>query len=65
MTKVGIDNEVVELKGEAETALLAQKAQDQAFLDQHEADKTTKADAKKDLFAKLGITEDEAKLLLG
>lgn len=63
MTKVGIDNEVVELKGAAETAFLAQKAADQAILDQHEADKVSKENARKNLLTKLGISEDEAKLL--
>jgi hypothetical protein len=63
MTKIGIDNEIVELKGAAETALLAQKAEDQAFLDQHEAAKVTQANAKKVLLEKLGITAEEAKLL--
>lgn len=65
MTKIGIDDEVIELKGAEETALLSLKAKDQAFLDKHEADKITKEAAKADLLAKLGITEDEAKLLLG
>jgi hypothetical protein len=65
MTKIGIDNEVIEIKGAEEAALLALKAQDQAFLDEHELSKTAQANAKKDLLVKLGITEDEAKLLLG
>ncbi len=65
MTKIGIDNEVIEIKGTEEAALLALKAEDQAFLDEHELSKTAQANAKKDLLVKLGITEDEAKLLLG
>jgi hypothetical protein len=65
MTKIGIDNKVIEIKGAEEATLLALKAQDQAFLDEHESSKTAQANAKKDLLVKLGITEDEAKLLLG
>jgi hypothetical protein len=65
MIKVGIDNEVIEINGAEESALIAQKAEDQAVLDNHELAEIAKADAKKDLLVKLGITEDEAKLLLG
>ncbi len=65
MTKIGIDNNVIELKGADETTLLAQKAEDQALLDQHEVNQTAKANAKKELLVKLGISEDEASLLLG
>lgn len=64
MTKVGIDNEVVEVKGAEETALLAQKAEDQAFFDEHDANLAAKESAKADLYSKLGITAEEAKLLL-
>jgi hypothetical protein len=65
MTKIGIDNDIIELKGADEAALLAQKAADQALLDQHESTQSAKVNAKKDLLAKLGISEDEASLLIG
>ncbi len=63
MTKIGIDNEVIELKGEAEQVLLDQKTQDQAVFDDHQAMIEAKASAKQALMDKLGITEAEAKLL--
>jgi len=65
MTKIGIDHEVVELKGEAEKVLLNQKEQDQAVFDDHQATVEAKASAKQALMEKLGITEAEAKLLFG
>ena len=43
---------------------LAQAAKDKAEQEAIEADKQAKADAKAELLAKLGISEDEAKLLL-
>jgi hypothetical protein len=64
MTKVGIDNEVVELKGAEEAALLALKAEDKAFFDEHDANVAAKESAKTALYSKLGITAEEAKLLL-
>jgi hypothetical protein len=64
MTKIGIDNEVVELKGKEETDFLAQKQKDQAFFDEYENNLNFKAKSKQDLCDKLGITIDEANLLL-
>lgn len=43
---------------------LAQAAKDKAEQEAIEADKQAKAEAKAELLAKLGISEDEAKLLL-
>jgi hypothetical protein len=44
---------------------LAQAAKDQAELNARLAQDAAKAEAKTALLAKLGITEDEARLLLG
>lgn len=49
--------EIAEIKAAAEQAEADRKAA--------EADAQVKAEAKAELLAKLGITEDEAKLLLG
>ena len=65
MTKIGIDNEVIELKGEAEQVLLDQKTQDQGVFDDHQAMLEAKASAKQALMDKLGITENEATLIFG
>ena len=65
MIKIGIDDEVIELTGEAEKVLLDQKAEDQAVFDIHETTVEAKAAAKQALMDKLGITETEAKLLFG
>ena len=66
MIKVGIDNEVIELKGEAEVALIAQKAEDQAVLDAHELALTAKTNARlaaQSKLAALGLTSDEISAL--
>jgi hypothetical protein len=66
MIKVGIDNEVIELKGEAEAALITQKAQDQAVFDAHEVALEVKTNAKlaaQSKLAALGLTSDEISAL--
>lgn len=56
-------NEVIEREMNAEE--LAQKIKDDAELQQFKDAEIAKAKAKADLLLKLGITEDEARLLLG
>jgi hypothetical protein len=61
---VAVDNERIELTGDDKKAFLAQKAIDLASAAAKEAEAQAKAQAKTALLEKLGITEDEAKLLL-
>jgi hypothetical protein len=61
---IGIDNEVIELTGADKEAFLAQKAKDQVEYEARQADIEAKAQAKAELLAKLGITAEEAVLLL-
>jgi hypothetical protein len=61
---IGVDDEVIELTGADKKAFLAQKAIDKAAFEIKETAKKAKAQAKLVLLEKLGITEDEAKLLL-
>lgn len=56
-------NEIIEREMNAEE--LAQKIKDDAELQQFKDAEIAKAKAKADLLLKLGITEDEARLLLG
>jgi hypothetical protein len=61
---VGIDNQVVELTGKEKEAFLAQRAKDDAEIQAKEAELIAKAEAKAELLARLGITAEEAQLLL-
>jgi hypothetical protein len=61
---IGIDDQVIELTGEEKEAFLAQRAKDDAEIKAKEAQALAKAEAKAALLARLGITEEEAKLLL-
>ena len=54
--------EVIERKANAEE--IAQVESDKAEIAQRQLDREAKAEAKSALLEKLGITEDEAKLLL-
>jgi hypothetical protein len=67
MTKlyVSINGEDIEATGEILTELLATQAAIKAETNAKAAEDKAKEDAKAALLAKLGITEDEAKLLLG
>ncbi len=66
MTKiyVSINGEDIEATGEVLTDLLATQAAIKAETDAKTAENKGKADAKAALLAKLGITADEAALLL-
>jgi hypothetical protein len=61
---VAVDNERIELTGDDKKAFLAQRAIDLVSAAAKEAEAQAKAQAKTALLEKLGITEDEAKLLL-
>ena len=61
---VAVDHERIELTGDDKKAFLAQRAIDLASAAAKEAEAQAKAQAKTALLEKLGITEDEAKLLL-
>ena len=61
---VAVDHERIELTGEDKKAFLAQREIDLAAAAAKEAEAEKKAQAKSALLKKLGITEDEAKLLL-
>ena len=62
---VQIDNDKVELTGADKEAFIADRQKAQNELAALLTEKTAKAKAKSALLEKLGITEDEAKLLLG
>jgi hypothetical protein len=61
---VGIDDQVIELTGEEKEAFLAQRAKDDAEIQAKETELIAKAEAKAELLARLGITAEEAQLLL-
>ena len=61
---VAIDNEKVELTGAEKEAFLAQREIDLAIIASKQAEAEAKATAKVALLAQLGITEEQAKLLL-
>jgi len=61
--QIGIDDQVIELKGKAAAEFEAQRAADQKVIDDAEAKSVAKKAAKMELYAKLGLTDDEANLL--
>ena len=61
---VAVDNQRVELTGADKKAFLAQREIDLAAATAKRAEAEAKAEAKAQLLKRLGITEDEAKLLL-
>jgi len=61
---VAVDNERVELIGEDKKAFIAQRQIDLAAAAAKQAETEVKAEAKAALLKRLGITADEAKLLL-
>jgi hypothetical protein len=60
-----VDGESVKLEGQALDELLAGQNSATAKLNAEKAEAQARAQAKSVLLEKLGITEDEAKLLLG
>ena len=61
---VGIDDERIELTGEELETFIAERAKRIAEANKRKAEAEAKAEAKLALLHRLGITEDEAKLLL-
>lgn len=61
---IGIDDEVIELTGADKEVFLAQRVKDQTEYETRQAEIETKAQAKAELLVKLGITAEEAALLL-
>jgi len=61
---VGIDDQVIELTGAKKVEFLAQRALDTAETLQRQSEAEAKTQAKAELLERLGITADEAKLLL-
>jgi len=61
---VGIDNERIELIGDAKKAFLADRQNYANFMAQIEAEKIAKAQTKAALLDRLGITAEEAASLL-
>lgn len=62
---VGIDDEVIELKGEAKTAFILDRQNEAKALEDRKAEVEAKEAARKAILDRLGLTADEAKLLLG
>jgi hypothetical protein len=62
---IGIDDQVIEATPEMEAKIKADQAAYLANEERLADEKAAKDLAKADLLARLGITEDEAKLLLG
>jgi hypothetical protein len=62
---VSIDNDRFELTGADKEAFIADRQNRQNELAALLAEKTARAEAKSALLIKLGITEDEARLLIG
>jgi hypothetical protein len=62
---IGIDDQVIEAKGEVLTNLLAEIAEMKAREEATQAATAAKATAKAALLERLGITAEEAALLLG
>jgi hypothetical protein len=61
---VGIDDQVIELTGEAKEAFLAQREADNAEQKAREAEQAAKAVEKAAILERLGLTEDELKVVL-
>ena len=62
---IAVDNERIELTGADKEAFLAQREIELAITAAKEAEAATKATQRQALLTRLGITEDEARLLLG
>ena len=62
---VGIDDEVIELKGEAKTAFILDRQNEAKALEDRKAEVEAKEAQRQAILDRLGLTADEAKLLLG
>jgi hypothetical protein len=61
---VGIDDKRIELTGEALETFLAQREADNAEREAREAEQVAKAEQKQAILERLGLTEDELKVVL-
>lgn len=62
---IGIDDEIVEAKGEVLESLLEYRAKVRERVEAQQAEAEQKALARLQILERLGLTEDEAKILLG
>lgn len=62
---IGIDDQVIELKGADKEAFIAQREADQAEALLLETKYKEKQEAKQNILKKLGLTQDELETLLG
>jgi len=61
---VGIDDQVIELTGADKEAFIAQREADNAEREAREAEQVAKAEQKQAILERLGLTEDELKVVL-
>jgi hypothetical protein len=61
---IGVDDQVIELTGADKEAFLAQREADNAELKAFEAEQAAKAEQKAAILERLGLTEDELKVVL-
>jgi hypothetical protein len=61
---IGIDDQVIELKGADKEAFLAQREADNAERQAFETEQAAKAEQKAAILERLGLTEDELKVVL-
>jgi sorbitol-specific phosphotransferase system component IIBC len=62
---IGVDDQVIELTGADKEAFLAQREADNAERQAREAEQAAKAEQKAAILERLGLTEDELKVVLG
>ena len=61
---IGIDDQVIELKGADKEAFLAQRAKDQAEANALQAEANARKEARLSALQKLGLTEEEINAIL-
>ena len=61
---IGVDDQVIELTGADKEAFIAQREADNAELKAFEAEQAAKAEQKAAILERLGLTEDELKVVL-
>jgi hypothetical protein len=62
--QIGIDDQVIELTGADKETFLAQREADNAEREAREAEQAAKAEQKQAILERLGLTEDELKVVL-
>jgi hypothetical protein len=61
---IGVDDQVIELTGADKEAFLAQREADNAEREAREVEQVAKAEQKAAILERLGLTEDELKVVL-